>query len=103
MTHIPIDIVNIILEYVSELNNNMIITQYHPLTNKEYYKINFNSDSLWRIKSTLIMKRIYPQHSINHGYGDDFPENKTVATKFGALYKYGIVHYEKQLRLKRIV
>jgi len=57
---IPIEIVNKILDYVSELNNNIIITKYHPITNKEYYNINFNSDLLWKIKTTLIMKRIYP-------------------------------------------
>ena len=36
----PIEIINKILIYVSELNNDMIITQYDPKTNKEYYKIN---------------------------------------------------------------
>ena len=38
---IPIEIINKILLYVGELNNNMIITQYHLVSNKEYYKIIF--------------------------------------------------------------
>ena len=37
----PIEIVNKILIYVSELNNDIIITKYNIITNKEYYKINF--------------------------------------------------------------
>ena len=89
MAIIPIDIVNIILQYVAEVNNNMIITQYHPITNKEYYKINFYSDSLWRIKSTLIMKRIYPIYSYNF------------FKKGNELYICGIPHYEKKLREKK--
>jgi len=93
MSSIPIDIVNIILVYISELNNDIIITQYHPLTNKEDYKINFNSDLLWKIKSTLVMKRIYP---ISNDYGG-FTEEKNIT-----LYKFGIPHYEKQLRLNKI-
>jgi hypothetical protein len=81
------EIINIILEYVSELNQDTIITQYCPLTNKEYYKINFHSDLLWNIKSTLMMKRFYPIYSCdfsNKGYIE--------------LYKYGKIHYEKHLR-----
>ena len=86
---LPIEIVNIILVYISELNNNTIITQYNPYTNKEYYKINFYSDLLWNIKSTLMMKRFYPIYSCN------FSNKATVE-----LYKSGKAHYEKQLRNK---
>ena len=43
---IPIELINKILVYICKLNNNVIITQYHTITNKEYYKINFNSDFL---------------------------------------------------------
>ena len=46
---IPIEIVNKILLYVAEINNSIIVTQYNLITNKEYYKINFNSDILWKI------------------------------------------------------
>jgi hypothetical protein len=89
---IPIDIVNKILVYVGELNNSIIITQYNPITNKEYYKINFHSDLFWRIKSTLIMKRHYPIHI------SDFHNRDNIE-----LYKYGIPHYENQLRSKQII
>lgn len=88
---IPIEIVNIILSYVSDINNNIIITQYHPITNKEYYKINFYSDLLWNIKSTLVMKRIYPI------YSSDFSNKGNID-----LYKFGKAHYEQELREKII-
>ena len=88
---IPIDIINKILVYVSELNNDVIITQYNPITNKERYLINFNSQLLWRIKSTLVMKKHYP---IRNG---DFSNKDNIE-----LYKSGIPHYENQLRNKII-
>jgi hypothetical protein len=85
---IPIEVINKILLYVGEINNNIIITQYNLLTNKEYYKINFNSDALWKIKSTILTKRIYPIYSCDFSNKDNIE-----------LYKYCIPHYEKQLRL----
>ena len=85
----PIEIVNKILVYVSEINNDVIITQYHIITNKEYYKINFNSDLLWKIKTNLIMKRIYPIYSY------DFFKMSSYE-----LYQSVMSHYEKQLRIK---
>lgn len=90
---LPIEIVNKILVYIGELNNTMIITQYQPITNKEYYMINLNTDLLWRIKSTLIMKRIYPVCN-----ADDYLETK----QFIELYQFGIPHYENELRVNRI-
>ena len=87
---IPIEIINKILTYVAELNNNMIITQYNLITNKEYYKINFSSNLTLNIKSTLIMKQIYPIYSC------DFSNKSNIE-----LYKFGIPHYKKQLLLKK--
>jgi hypothetical protein len=86
---IPIEIVNKILFYVGELNNNIVVTQYHPITKKEYYKINYNSALLWRIKSTLVMKGLYPIYPNKGGF-----MNKANME----LYKFGIPHYEKNLR-----
>jgi len=86
----PIEIINKILIYVSELNNDMIITQYNPKTNKKYYKINFTTDLLWRIKATLIMKRIYPIYN-----ADDYLEKK----EFIKVHQLGTLHYENELRL----
>ena len=63
---IPIEIINKILLYVGELNNNMIITQYHLVSNKEYYKINFYSDLIWKIKATIRMKKIYPIYNADN-------------------------------------
>jgi hypothetical protein len=88
---IPIEIVNKILLYVGELNNSIIIEQYDLLTNKEVYKINFCSDLLWKIRATIVMKRIYPICSC------DF-SNKNIE-----LYKYFIPHYEKQLRSNIVI
>lgn len=85
---IPIPIINKILVYISELNDNIIIIQYNLITNREYYKINFNCNLLWRIKSTLIMKQLYPIHS------GDFSNKSNIE-----LYKFGIPHYEKKLQL----
>jgi hypothetical protein len=87
---IPIEIINKILVYVAEINHNIMITQYHPTTHTESYKINFNSDLLWKLKSTILMKHIYPIRS------GDF---SNLATR--ELYKFGIPHYENQLR-KRV-
>lgn len=84
---IPIEIVNKILVYIGELNNDIIITQYDSITNKEYYKINFNTDLIWRIKSNLVMKQRYPIYSSN------FVKKENIK-----LYKYGIPHYEKLLK-----
>jgi len=88
----PIEIINKILVYICELNNNIIITQYDMITNKEYYKINFNSDSLWKIRTNVIMKRIYPI------YSSDFCNKGNIE-----LYRYGMSYYEKQLRLNKKV
>lgn len=63
MNRLPNEIINIILFYIGELNNSIIITQYHLNTNEKFYKINFNSVLLWRIKATLVMKRIYSLYS----------------------------------------
>lgn len=89
---LPIEIINKILIYISELNNDMMITQYDPKTNKEYYKINFNTD-LWKIKATLIMKRIYPIYN-----SDDYLKTKG----FIEVYKLGKLHYDNELRLNTI-
>ena len=88
----PIEIINKILGYVCELNNNIIMTQYDIITNKEYYKINFNSDLLWKIRTNVIMKRIYPIYSC------DFYNKGNIE-----LYRYGMSYYEKQLRLNNKV
>jgi hypothetical protein len=85
---LPIEIINKILVYKSELNNETIITQYNTITNKEYYKINFNSDLLYKIKTIFIMKRIYPIYTYNFN-------NQMIL-----LYKSGMEHYEEQLRIK---
>ena len=57
---LSIEIINKILMYVGELNQNIMITQYSLIKNTEYYKINFYSDFLWKIKANLLMKQYYP-------------------------------------------
>jgi len=89
MILLPIDIVNNILSYTSDINGNIIMIQYNPLTQSEYYKIDFSSNLLWNIKSTLIMKKKYPLYCTN--FSDK---------KMRELYASGKDHYEKQLRNK---
>lgn len=57
---IPIEIVNKIMVYIGELNNDVIITQYNIVTKAEFFKINFYSDLLWNIKSVIFLKQLYP-------------------------------------------
>jgi hypothetical protein len=90
---LPIEIINKILVYVGELNDNIIITQYHIYSNKEYYKINFNSDLLWKIKASIRMKQLYPLYPI---YNNVFINNHYIK-----LYQYGIPHYQKELKLMK--
>jgi hypothetical protein len=54
---------------------------------EEQYKINFNHDSFWKIKATILMKKIYPVRDgcLNKGNIE--------------LYKYGVPYYEEQIRL----
>ena len=92
MSFIPIEIVNKILCYVSDINNTLIRPQYNLLTSKEYNKINFKSHLLWKIKSTLTMKKHYPLYCTNFS-------NKNTRE----LYKSGKLHYEKQLRERIII
>ena len=56
---------------------------------KKYYKINFNSDLLWKIHAVLRMKQLYPL------LNSDFTNKGNIE-----LYKFGTEHYEKQLRIQ---
>ena len=86
---LPIEIVNKLLVTICELNNGVIITQFHPTTNTKYYKINFGSDLLWRIHGVLRMKQLYPL------LNSDFTNKCNIE-----LYKWGAEHYEKQFRIQ---
>jgi hypothetical protein len=81
MNKFPIEIVNKILMYVGELNNDVVIIQYETVSYKELYKINMLSDSLWSIQGLLYMKRLYPLM-----YNITSKPNKE-------LYKWGKAHY----------
>lgn len=85
----PIEIVNKILVYVGELNHDMVISQYHPATSRQYAIINVHSDLLWRIKSVITMKHIYPIYCCNL-----YLQSKS----FLELYRIGVSQYEKELR-----
>lgn len=88
--NLPIELINKILIYVAELNNDIIIQQYMYSKNiiQSSFNINFNSNLLQNIKSTLIMKRLYPIINFN----SNFKINKK-------LYDNGISHYKKQLSI----
>ena len=87
--NLPIDIINKILVYVNELNNNILILHYNNYNIS--YKINFESELLWNIKSIITMKRIYPLH------------NNITAYNSRNLYENGKAHYENLLRKKIII
>ena len=86
-TNLPIEIINKILHYKSDINNEVIITQYKTLTQKEYYKINRSVDFLWKLKSLMIMKRLYPVITTN---ASDYNNRQ--------LYKFGLTHYENSIK-----
>ena len=57
---LPIEIINKILVYKGEINNELVITQYHPNTCDLYFTINFFSSALLKLNSVIIMKLLYP-------------------------------------------
>lgn len=73
-----LELIRKILEYVNDPNDMMI------LQDNLCYKINFDSDLIWKIKSNLIMKQKYPVYSsiLHHK----------------SLYKHGSLHYENDLK-----
>ena len=83
----PIEIINKIMYYIGELNNDVIITQYNIITKVKFYKINFYSELLWDIKSVILIKQIYPLRN-------SFPTEK----KNKELYKSAKPHYANILR-----
>ena len=90
MPDIPIEIINKILMYVGELNNDLIILQYNPyIKNQEFYKINMFSELLWNIQSTLVMQRFYPMI---------FDVNSISLNLENSFYSFGKTHYEELLR-----
>jgi hypothetical protein len=84
---LPIEIINKILIYLGELNNDILILQYCINSQKEYYKLNKGSDFLWNIKSLMLTKRLYPLYS-----------NPLSIMKHKEVYKYAKSHYEELLR-----
>jgi hypothetical protein len=82
---LPIEIINKILLYLSEINNDIITIQYNQNNNKlnEYYIINKASNNIINIESINIMKRCYPLYNC---INITSPENIE-------LYKYGKMHY----------
>jgi hypothetical protein len=85
-TNLPIVLINKILDYKCQLNNELIIIQYDPITQKECYKINKLAGFLWKLKSLMIMKRLYPI-IIN-----------PIDNNNRKLYKFGLMHYEINIR-----
>jgi len=86
-TSLPIEIINRILEYKSNLTDELITIQYNPTTQKEYYKINKSAKFLWKLKSLMIMKRLYPILATN-------PSEYSTRQ----LYNFGLIHYESKIK-----
>ena len=87
MNNFPFEIINKILVYVGELNDELIITQYNPYNRLKYYNINFFSDKLWNMKATIRMHYLYGLTS-----------SSASECKNRELYKWGKKHYERELR-----
>jgi hypothetical protein len=81
---LPIEVINKILVYSGELNNDLVITQYNLKNFNEYFIINFYSVKLLRINSTIILKLLYPLRC-------SFPYDLLNRE----LYSNGLNHYEK--------
>jgi hypothetical protein len=88
--NIPIEIINKILIYVAQLNNDIIAQQYVYSKNMflSAFSINFNSNLLRNIQSTILMKQFYPIMDFNL----NFKLNKE-------LYDNGVSHYKKQISI----
>ena len=81
----PIEIVDKILVYVGELNDDIIIPQY----GKSSYIINFYSDSLYKISANLLMKRYYDiSYSTNINWYKQHIK----------LYEWGSEHYYNKVK-----
>jgi len=85
-TNLPIEIINKILDYKSDLTDELITIRYITETQQEYYKINKSSDFLWKLKSLMIMKRLYPLTTNVSDYNNR------------QLYTYGLTHYESNIK-----
>ena len=88
--NLPIEIINKILIYVAQLNNDIIAQQYVYSKNMflSAFSINFNSNLLRNIQSTLLMKQFYPIMDFNL----NFKLNKE-------LYDNGVSHYKKRISI----
>ena len=84
---LPIEIINKILDYKSDLTDELITIRYNTVTQEEYYKINKSSDFLWKLKSLMIMKRLYPLLTKNVS---DYDNRQ--------MYNYGLIHYENTIK-----
>ena len=83
---LPTDIINKILIYVAELENDIIITQYNTINNNKIFKINKYSEKILQIKTNILLKKIYPIKNNPTKY-----ENRE-------LYNYAKDHYKKLLK-----
>ena len=89
-TSLPIELVNKILEYKAEMNNELIMIQYKYGTNDEYYKINKSSSLLIQIEAIVIMKYLYPVYL----------SPLTIIKKNKQMYESGKAHYIKRIEDK---
>ena len=80
---LPIEIINEILKYSDDL----IMIQYDIISNKEKYIINWKSDSLFDIKTIILMKLIYP-----------LTVEPITCKPNRELYKYGKEGYKQKLK-----
>ena len=57
--NLPRELLNKILVYKAELDNDLLTMQYDPMTNKEFCKINYYSEYLQDIKHAQVKKMLF--------------------------------------------
>ena len=57
---LPYEIINLILGYKAELDDDLVYVEYHLRTGQEKYRINFTSGFLMRLRALLMTRFIYP-------------------------------------------
>ena len=57
---LPSDLITIILEYALDKRHDIMLLQYDISTNRIYYKINWEADSLWNLRALTWTRFIYP-------------------------------------------
>ena len=59
---LPAELITIILDYTLDKCHDIMLLQYDISTNRIYYKINWEADSLWNLRALTWTRRVYPMY-----------------------------------------